>query len=230
MHGIHTYYEYAGEHDKKIKATPRSCKGHNNNQQQQWGGISGRVITMLCFLVYPPPSLPALSTLSGSRKWWWGIRLLVFVRPAHGIGFVRIPRAAPSSVRCRADMQRNKAKLDLPPVLPLVHRLSLDSRCLCVFFLLSRYRQVSLCAKNGTGPITVPEIDLEDGWGIEQFPCSRLSPLDCFQEGNYDCELLVLGQGVIYSINRWKPFMAFFCWPRWVNTVLAENLVGLVFL
>lgn len=51
------------------------------------------------------------------------------------------------------------------------------------------YRQVSLCAKEGTGPIPVPEIDLEDGWGIEQFPCSRLSPLDCFQEGNYDYPL-----------------------------------------
>lgn len=56
---------------------------------------------------------------------------------------------------------------------------------------LSPLRQVSQCARNGTGAIPVPETELEDGWGIEQFPCSRLSPLDCFQEGNYDCELLL---------------------------------------
>ncbi|CAM9471831.1 unnamed protein product, partial [Ascophyllum nodosum] len=48
------------------------------------------------------------------------------------------------------------------------------------------YRQVSLCAKNGTGPLPVPESDLEDGWGIDRFPCSRLTPLDCFREGGYD--------------------------------------------
>lgn len=51
-------------------------------------------------------------------------------------------------------------------------------------------RSVSICAKNGTGLVPVPSADLPEGWGIETFPCSRLSPLDCFQEGAYDCGLL----------------------------------------
>lgn len=52
---------------------------------------------------------------------------------------------------------------------------------------------VSLCAKAGagTGPFPLPAADLPEGWGIDRFPCSRLSPLDCFQEGMYDCEWLI---------------------------------------
>eukprot|EP00903_Cladosiphon_okamuranus_P013795 g12838.t1 len=55
-------------------------------------------------------------------------------------------------------------------------------------FMSYGYRWVSLCAKAGagTGPVPLPSADLPEGWGIDRFPCSRLSPLDCFQEGMYD--------------------------------------------
>lgn len=56
-------------------------------------------------------------------------------------------------------------------------------------FFLPPNRQVSLCVKDGEGPLPLPTLDLESGWGIDRFPCSRLTPLDCFQEGNYDCKL-----------------------------------------
>ncbi|CAN0154943.1 unnamed protein product, partial [Ectocarpus sp. 12 AP-2014] len=53
-------------------------------------------------------------------------------------------------------------------------------------FMSYGYREVYLCAKEGVGPIPLPAEDLPAGWGIDRFPCSRLSPLDCFQEGGYD--------------------------------------------
>ncbi|CAN0069863.1 unnamed protein product [Ectocarpus fasciculatus] len=57
---------------------------------------------------------------------------------------------------------------------------------LVVVTVLFGLREVYLCAKEGVGPIPLPAEDLPAGWGIDRFPCSRLSPLDCFQEGGYD--------------------------------------------
>lgn len=72
------------------------------------------------------------------------------------------------------------------------HKATCTSRC---FPGWSPHSWVSICAKSGagTGNVDLPAADLPEGWGIDRFPCSRLSPLDCFREGMYDCERSING-------------------------------------
>eukprot|EP00752_Nemacystus_decipiens_P003738 g3444.t1 len=72
-------------------------------------------------------------------------------------------------------------------------------------FMSYGYRWVSLCAKAGagTGAFPLPSADLPEGWGIDRFPCSRLTPLDCFQEGMYDYP------EALQQLQAVAPFVAF---------------------
>lgn len=47
------------------------------------------------------------------------------------------------------------------------------------------YQQVTVCLE-AMAPGSFPGGALPDGWGIDRFPCTRITPVDCFAEGGFD--------------------------------------------